>query len=196
MIEEKNPEKRQSEAKRRKVAKPVTAQRLEKAALAYLERYATSAENLRRVLMRRVSRSAMVHGTDTAQGTGWIDELVSRYVRAGLLDDARYAETRAASLHRQGKSSRAIRQTLSAKGVGTDDIDHALQTLQEDVGSNSDWAAAVNYARRRRIGPWRRQDREHYRDRDMAALGRQGFGYDIARKIMETRAPEDLEEDL
>ena len=196
MVDEKKSDRAPKKHREKKIPKPVTVERLEKAALAYLERYASSTENLRRVLMRRVSRSAMLHGTDPQQGVDWIEDLILRYRRAGLLDDGRFAEARAASLHRQGKSSRAIRQTLSAKGVGADDIDSALETLQEEVGADSDWAAAVNYARRRRIGPWRRQDRERFRERDMAALGWQGFGYDIARKIVAAETPEHLEEDL
>ena len=195
MEEKQNSRRDAKNARGKKIPKPVTAERLEKAALAYLERYASSTENLRRVLMRRVSRSAMLHGTDPQEGIGWIDALIERYSQAGLLDDARFAEARAASLHRQGKSSRAIRQTLSVKGVGAEDIDSALDSLQEDVGADSDWRAAINYARRRRIGPWRRLDRERYRERDMAALGRQGFGYEIARRIVDAESLEVLEED-
>lgn len=179
----------------RKQPKPATAERLEKAALAYLERYAASTETLRRVLMRRVLRSQMVHGTDPHEGAGWIEDLIARYSRAGLLNDARYAEARAASLHRHGKSSRAIRQSLAVKGVGGDDIDIALAALKEDVGMDSDWLAALNYARRRRIGPWRQQGREIHQDRDMAALGRQGFSFEIARRIIQAESPQNLEEE-
>ena len=31
------------------------------------------------------------------------------------------------------------------------------------------------------------------RDRDLAALGRQGFGYDVARKVVDAEDPEALE---
>lgn len=194
MAKKDNHKKSQLTTGSRKIPKPVTAVRLEKAALAYLERYASSAESLRRVLKRRVARSAMVHGTDPQEGHVWIEALVERYQRSGLLDDSRFAEARASSLHRQGKSSRAIRQLLSAKGVASEDIDTALASLQEEVGVDSDWEAAVNYARRRRLGPWRRKDRETHRDRDMAALGRQGFGYDIARKLIEAVSPDCIED--
>ena len=52
------------EAKRRRVPRKATPKRLERVALHYLERYSSSSENLRRVLMRRVERSARAHGTD------------------------------------------------------------------------------------------------------------------------------------
>lgn len=184
------------EKKPRQGPRPATPERLEKAALHYLERYATSAENLRRVLMRRVHRSAQLHDTDPEVGAETVDDLIARYRRARLLDDVGYATGRAGSLHRQGKSARYIRGSLAAKGVAADDIDQALDALSEEIGQvDGDLVAAVNYARRRRIGPWRRADRETYRDRDLAALGRQGFGYDIARKVVEAKDPERLEEE-
>lgn len=181
---------------KRRGPKPATPERLERAALHYLERYASSAENLRRVLMRRVQRSAQIHGTDPEAGAAAVDGLIARYRKVGLLDDKAYASARAASLHRQGKSARAIRQTLSIKGVAEDAVEAALSGLREDVGAETDLAAAVNYARRRRIGPWRTTEREAAREKDLAALGRQGFGYDTARQVIEAETPEELEEAL
>jgi regulatory protein len=170
----------------------VTAASLENAALHYLERFATSSANLRRVLMRRVRKSAEAHGTDPAEGEALVDALITRYRESGLLDDAAYAEMRAGSLHRQGASARMTRAKLAAKGVDAEDIDAALETLGETVAA-PDLAAACNYARRRRLGPWRRRDREDHRDRDLAALGRQGFGYGLARKVVDAEDREALE---
>ena len=54
-------------------------------------------------------------------------------------------------------------------------------------------AAALTYARRRRIGPYRPAgDRAAARARDLAALSRQGFDYDVARRVIDADDPEDL----
>ncbi|MEQ8440722.1 MAG: regulatory protein RecX [Alphaproteobacteria bacterium] len=180
---------------RRRGPKAATPERLEKAALSYLERFATSAENLRRVLMRRVEKSARLHDTDSAALADAVANLIARYRRAGLLDDQAYATARAASLHRAGKSMRYIRQSLAQKGVGPDDCDAAIATLQDEVPADTDLSAAVNYARRRRIGPWRPQGREEARQKDLSALGRQGFSYEIARRIVEAETPDQLEDE-
>ena len=82
----------------------MTQQSLHNAALHYLERSASSADNLRRVLMRRVRRSALVHDTDPEEGARLIDELVTRFEAAGLLDDRAYAAARVTSLRRRGAS--------------------------------------------------------------------------------------------
>ncbi|WP_158046986.1 regulatory protein RecX [Skermanella pratensis] len=178
---------------RRQQPKPVTAQYLENAALYYLQRFSSSSANLRRVLMGKVERSARAHGTDRAEGAALVEALIERYQRSGLLDDKAYAEAKAASLHRRGTSTRAIRGKLSLKGVGGDEIAAALESVDEETPGDTELAAAVALARRRRLGPFRRIAREEHRDKDMAALGRAGFGYQIARRVVDAEDPDAIQ---
>src|SRR5688572_3592324 len=76
----------------RKAPRPITPEYLDKAALFYLERYASSAENLARVLMRRVEKAARAGIGDREEGRQLVDALVERYRARGLLDDRTYAE--------------------------------------------------------------------------------------------------------
>jgi len=178
----------------RRPPKRVTPQYLENAALHYLERFASSAANLRRVLMRRVDRSVQEHGTDREEAARWVDDLLARYQRSGLLDDAGYARMKAESLHRRGASTRAIREKLAAKGVARDAVDGALDRVREDVEGDLDLAAALALAKRRRLGPFRApESRPAHRDKDLAALGRAGFAYEIARRVVDAEDVEDLE---
>ena len=164
----------------------ISASYLENAALHYLERFATSAENLRRVLLRKVQRAAPFHGDDPEVGAALVEELLVRYRQSGLLDDAVYAGAKSRSLHRRGTSSRAIRQTLSAKGIEAEVIETVVADLAEEVGDDAELAAARNYVRRRRLGHWRQQEvQESFREKDMASLGRAGFSWAIARKALE-----------
>lgn len=171
-----------------------TPQSLENGALFYLQRFASSSENLRRVLMRRVERSARMHGTDRDEGRAAVDRIVARFQASGLVDDHAYAEGRAVALHRRGVPSRGIRARLVEKGVASHHIEAALAGLAEN-GGGSDMAAAVNLARRRRLGPYRPSSaRAGARDKDLAALARAGFSYDVARRIVEAKTPEQLEQ--
>jgi len=175
------------QAKQRKVPKPATQERLERAALAYLERFASSAENLRRVLMRRVDRSARLHGTDRAEGASWVDALVERYRRSGLIDDRTYAEAATRSLRRRGGSARMVKMKLAAKGVDAETVEAALDAAS-DGDADSEINAARAYARRRRLGPFGPPaGRKERRMRDLAALARAGFSYDTARKVVDGR---------
>jgi regulatory protein len=169
-------------------AKPLTETRLRNIALHYLGRYASASENLRRVLMRRIAKARMEDPAAAPGAEIWIDVLIERFESAGVLDDAVYAEAQVQTLHRRGVSAKGIRHRLTAKGVGTTIIDAALNSL-----GNSDMTAACHYARRRRLGPWRRKNRASKRDRDLAALGRQGFSYQIASTVIDSPDVEILE---
>ncbi|TCS64974.1 regulatory protein RecX [Varunaivibrio sulfuroxidans] len=174
----------------------VTPRYLENAALYYLERFASSAANLRAVLMRKVVKSAYHHGADPKEGETWVDALIARFVASGLLDDRAYAEARVASLRRQGNSARAIRAKLLQKGVDGELIEEALKKHgagEELSAQDEEFEAALRFARRRRLGSFApAATRAVRRDKDMAALARAGFSYDTARRIIDA-VPEDPE---
>jgi regulatory protein len=151
---------------------------LERWALHYLGRYASSAENLRRVLTRRVRR----HSPQTAsQVVSLIDALVARYRQSGLLDDAAYAAGRVQSLHRRGDSLQAIRARLAAKGVAASDVANAVSGLRS-AAADPDLAAACAFARRRRLGPYRRAAAD--RARELGAFARAGFNRRVAEAVL------------
>lgn len=180
--------------RKKKVPRKATRKSLENAALYYLKRFSSSSENLRRVLSRRVDRSARYHDTDPAEGREVITEIIEKLTAQGFLNDSRYAETRVLSLHRRGASMRGIRMKLREKGVPGDVIDQALETLAEEVGE-TELTAAIALARRRRLGPYRtRGDRNEAKEKDLASLARAGFGYDTARRVIEAETVEALEE--
>lgn len=165
---------------------------LGKAASLYLERYASSAENLRRVLMRRVIKAARGDSDAAVEGRAVVEALVARYVAAGLLDDKRYAEAKAAGLARAGASRYQIRGKLLQKGVARDEIDRAVAAL-DDSDEGSELAAAAALIRRKRLGPYRRPaDRAAFRDKDVAALARAGFAFDLAQRLLRAADAEAL----
>ncbi|MGX1496949.1 regulatory protein [Labrenzia sp. MBR-25] len=161
--------------------KPPTEDRLIKSALHYLERYATSAANLRKVLERKVMKACMSLDLEPADYSDQIDAVVEKCVQTGLVNDKTYAETKTAGLRRRGGSTRKIEAQLAAKGVDKTTIQTVL--AQDE---NSDEDAARIFARRRRLGPFRTTPaRDDRREKDLAALCRAGFSYEIARKVID-----------
>ena len=170
--------------------KPISAPWLERAALHYLERYSASTEMLRRTLARRVEKRARLRGEDPAAFAEMITATVARAVSAGLVDDARFTDTRLATLRRRGTSSRGVSAKLAAKGVPRDVVEAAMQAEREAApegeAADIEAQAAQAYAKRRRLGPYRRPDlRVAHRDRDLAALARAGFPYALARHVVD-----------
>src|SRR5438105_2266739 len=153
---------------------------LENWALGYLERFASSAENLRRVLRRRVRRRT--GDTETAQrAAALIDELVERYRESGIIDDVAYAAARARGRLARGEPLRRIAAGLAAKGVDAEDRAAALDALRE-TAPDPDLAAACAFARRRRLGPYRRGPADP--KRDLGSFARAGFGRREAEAVL------------
>ena len=161
---------------------------IENWALSYLGRFASSAENLRRVLRRRARRRAGAEAARAADAP--IDALIARYLSAGLLDDAAYAAARARARLSRGESLRRIAAGLAAKGVGAEERADALNALRED-GADPDLAAACAFARRRRLGPFRRDPAIPLdRDRVLAAFARAGFARREAEAVLACADPD------
>jgi regulatory protein len=169
----------------RRPPRPVNSAYLERAAMAYLERYSSSSDNLRRVLRRKVDKRCRMRGEETGGFHPLIEEVIAKTLRLGLVDDARYAEARVATLRRRGGSARAIQAKLAAKGVDRSIVSAALEGEDGD-----ETAAAHALARRRKLGPYRPGEKGPYREKDLASLARAGFSYGIARAVIDGDAPD------
>lgn len=183
-------------AKRASGPRPVkkaTAQYLENAALYYLGRFSTASGHLRRLLVQRVDRSAKAHDTDPVAGREMVDKLIARFLASGILDDAAFAAGKARSLRRRGASRGVIAQKLRAKSVPPERIAAAVRSADADAiedGEDAELLAAWRLARRKRVGPYRAKpgERAERRTKDLAALARGGFSYDIARRVIDADA--------
>ncbi len=175
----------------RKPPKKISNKYLENAALYYLQRYATSSANLKRVLMRKVKRSCTFHQVPVEDFEPMVDQLVQRYMGVGLIDDTVFATARVASLRRQGQSSRAITARLQAKGLTKIQIDAALQKIEaerndRDETEDAELAAALTFIKRKKLGRYRKKPLRDPKDlqKEMAAMGRAGFSFDTAKRAL------------
>ena len=82
--------------------------------------------------------------------------------------------------------------------IATEQAATAMEDLAAERGEedgNGDLAAAARLAQRKRLGPFRpKEARADLRQRDMAALARAGFSYDVARQIVDAANTGELEE--
>jgi len=164
----------------RRYRKP-TEERLTRAAVHYLDRYASTQANLKQVLERKVYRACHALELDPSGFTEIIETVVTKYVRNGMVNDAVFAEMKTASLRRKGQSRRKIEAQLRTKGVPDIIVTKVLEDDETDDGT-----AALAYARRRRLGPYadpaKRADR---RTKDLAAMCRAGFDFETARRVID-----------
>jgi regulatory protein len=155
---------------------------LERLALDYASRYATSRAKLAAYLRRKI------------QERGWageealpIDPLVERFAGLGYVDDRMVADARGRALAARGYGPRRLDSALRGLGIGEEDAADARD--QAEAGA---WEAAIAFARRRHIGPFATgvQD-DASRRRAFAAMVRAGHAIDTIRKITDF-TPEDV----
>lgn len=170
---------------KRKIPRKISKTYLENAALFYLQRYATSSANLKRILARKIDRSCRHHQDNPEDFLPLVDELLLRYQGSGLLNDSLYAQNRVMSLRRQGLSKQAIFAKLNAKGLSKTHIETALAEI-DDEHQNPELHAALQYARRKKLGVFRIKPPKNEKtpQNELASMGRAGFSYDIAKRAL------------
>lgn len=117
-------------------------------------------------------------GISEAQVKAVADSAVKFAYDQGALNDVAYAEISTRSAVRSGKSKRMIAQRLAIKGVSREIASAALEEAD-------DLFAAVALARRRAMGPFRREDVDEKRwAKEMSTFARSGFGFDMGKMVL------------
>ncbi|MBP5215730.1 MAG: regulatory protein RecX [Alphaproteobacteria bacterium] len=170
---------------KRKPRKKITQQRLKNIALYYLKRFESSAANLRNVLHRRVETYARENPDwNKNEAFQWIEDLIADFERLHYLDDSRFAELKINSYLSAGKPARYIKNKLREKGLEESLIEKALAEVEYDP-----LQMALHFAKRKKIGPYRPTEQRHeFHRKDMAALLRAGFDYDIVCEVLKSES--------
>ena len=162
--------------------KPLNTADLRQMTLTYVGRFATSQSKLASYLMRKIRERGWEDGVSADLA---VTQLVADMAQARFVDDRAYAEMKAQGLARRGYGARRVRHALESAGIAPDIRADLIEMSPEDAE-----AAALAYARRRRLGPFSRQPQdERQRTRALAALLRAGHDYATARRILDL-APE------
>jgi regulatory protein len=165
----------------KKARPPLGPEALERLALHYVGRYATTRAKLSSYLARKVRER------------GWegdppdIEALAGRLSELGYIDDRAFAEARGAAFQRRGYGELRLGQALKAAGIAEEDSERARAEARESA-----LASALRFAKRKRMGPYAEgePDREA-RQKAFGALLRAGHPVDVARRVVNA-SPEDF----
>jgi regulatory protein len=147
---------------------------LERLALRYVERYATTRGRLTQYLTRKIRERGWAEeaGADPAA-------LAGKLAGLGYIDDRAFAESRAAAMGRRGLGARRIAHALSYAGIEAEDAEAAAPLIEADIT-----ASALAFARRKRIGPFAREAPDSRgREKQVAAMVRAGHAPSLAWRI-------------
>jgi len=154
---------------------PLNTADLERYALRYVERYATTRGRLADYLRRKIRER------------GWGEELVpdpaalaQRMADLGYVNDRLFAESKAGAMGRRGLGARRVGQALRHAGIEDADLNAVAPAVEADAE-----ASALAFARRKRIGPFARESAEKpQQEKQLAAMLRAGHGFDLSRRIV------------
>ncbi|MET0270726.1 MAG: RecX family transcriptional regulator [Sphingomonas sp.] len=161
---------------------PLDAAGLERLALAYVGRYATTRAKLSAYLQRKLGERGW-----GGEGRPPVEPLVARCATLGYVDDRQFATMRAASLGRRGYGARRVGEALRAAGITVEDAVEARAGADDSA-----WETAVAFVRRRRIGPFAAAPLDPDRRRKaLAAMLRAGHGFEVSRRLIDAQPGDD-----
>ena len=167
----------------RRPTTPLDAAALERLALRYVERYATTRAKLSGYLIRKIRERG-------AEGPLEPEAVAERMAELGYVDDRGFAEARAAAMGRRGLGARRIAQALDAVGVDKEDRAGVAALVAEQAVDS-----ALRFARRRRIGPYGPPAADmRARERQIGAMLRAGHAFDLAKRIVDARDEYELDD--
>ena len=162
------------------MSKHLTESRLMNIALFYVSQYESSVEKVRQMLNRRLRRMKMQGEEVPPEASEWIENILQKIQDKSYVDDNRYAENQVRNLMLQGKSEHFICSKLALAGISADQVKEILNGLE-----STEETRAKRFVERKRLGYLRPyKDRTKFWEKDMAALARAGFSYDIARSAL------------
>ena len=164
----------------------VTVDEMRNFALAYVEKYAPSKQQLRTYLLKKYLKLS-VPNVKKQDVTNLIDIVLSDLEKNKFINDKFYSESKAKSMIRRGSSINKIRNYLIGKGVNDELIKDTVNKINED-NSVQDFFSAIKICKKKRIGPARIDDnRPLFYKKDISLLARNGFDFDTSKKVMELK---------
>ncbi|MBJ6120615.1 regulatory protein RecX [Sphingomonas mollis] len=158
---------------------PLDSAALERLALRYVERFATTRGKLADYLRRKIRERGWDGPAADPQ------ELAERMVTLGYVDDRAFAEARAVSLTRRGLGAGRVTAALRQARVGEADAAAVRPVM---IRSTID--SALTMARKRRFGPFALTVADRpLQEKQIAAMVRAGHSFGLSRRIV-TTAPD------
>ena len=162
----------------------VTVEEMRNFALAYVEKYAPSKQQLKTYLLKKYLK-IHVPNVKKQDVNNLIDIVLSDLEKSKFINDKFYSESKAKSMIQRGSSINKIRNYLIGKGIDDEFIKDTVNQIQ-DNNADQDFFSAIKICKKKRIGPARTEDnRPLFYKKDISLLARNGFDFETSKKVMD-----------
>ena len=165
--------------------KPISEQRLYNITLFYLERFDASALKVKQMLERRIQKEKAKGAIVPGNTQELIQNVISRIQNLGYINDERFAQNQIKKLCSTGKSKSFILNKLKQAGITAEIAKNLLSEFDKE-NESSDLTRAEQWLKKHRKGQFRSKNADDFYQKDLAALARAGFNYDVAQKALKT----------
>ena len=169
----------------------VTVEEMRNFAFIYVEKYAPSKQQLKTYLLKKYMKlsSSDIRKKDV---NSLIDIVLSDLEKNKFINDKFYSDSKAKNMIQRGNSINKIRNYLMGKGINDEFIKDTVDTIKEN-NSDQDFFSAIKICKKKRIGPARTEDnRTLFYKKDISLLARNGFDFEISKKVMDIEKDEYL----
>ena len=162
----------------------MTVEEMRNYALAYVEKYAPSKQQLKTYLLKKYLKTSVTN-VKKQDVNNLIDIVLSDLEKNKFVNDKFYSESKAKSMIQRGSSINKIRNYLIGKGINDEFIKETVNQIQ-DNNSDQDFFSAIKICKKKRIGPSRTEDnRPLFYKKDISLLARNGFDFETSKKVMD-----------
>ena len=162
----------------------VTVDEMRNFALAYVDKYAPSKQQLRTYLLKKYLKLS-VPNVKKQDVTNLIDVVLIDLEKSKFINDKFYSESKAKNLIQRGSSINKIRSYLMSKGINDKFVKETLDKIKEN-NDDQDFFSAIKLCKKKKIGPHRSEDnRPIFFKKDIGILARNGFSFETSKRIMD-----------
>tara|TARA_B100002052_G_C15728441_1_gene527501 strand:- start:327 stop:890 length:564 start_codon:yes stop_codon:yes gene_type:complete len=162
----------------------MTIEEMRNLALAYVEKYSPSKQQLKTYLLKKYLRFS-VPAVNKKDISDLISLVTEDLEKTKFINDKFYSDSKAKNLIQRGNSINKIRNYLISKGIKDIHIQETINTIKEK-NENQDFFSAIKICKKKRIGPARNENnRPLFYKKDLSLLARLGFDFETSKKVME-----------
>ena len=162
----------------------VTVEEMRNFALAYVEKYAPSKQQLKTYLLKKYLKIS-IPNVKKQDVTNLIDIVLVDLEKSKFINDKFYSESKAKNMIQRGNSINKIRSYLISKGINDKFVKETLDKIKEN-NDDQDFFSAIKVCKKKKIGPHRSEDnRPIFFKKDIGILARNGFSFETSKRIMD-----------